>query len=238
MNEISPKFTNNTTPGKASNRENTMEGQGTMPAGWYHGEGDPPGTKRYWDGSAWTGEPTVMSDSPNPSAGAGVQDSGLNPASAGKRLGGRVIDSILFSIPVAGVAISQIDFDSVVDAVEAGETVEVSGGNALWAVLVTLVIWLIEAAFVATLGATPGKLLVGTRIASTETRSTPPSWATAALRTAVRALGAISAISLALGNIVSGIVVLIGLASLVLLYTDDRRQTVMDKIAKTIVVDK
>lgn len=26
--------------------------------GWYHGEGDPEGTQRYWDGAAWRGEPT------------------------------------------------------------------------------------------------------------------------------------------------------------------------------------
>ncbi len=26
-------------------------------AGWYRGEGDPPGTQRYWDGAAWVGEP-------------------------------------------------------------------------------------------------------------------------------------------------------------------------------------
>ncbi len=27
------------------------------PAGWYHAEGDPPGTQRYWDGSVWVGGP-------------------------------------------------------------------------------------------------------------------------------------------------------------------------------------
>lgn len=27
--------------------------------GWYHGEGDPVGTVRYWDGQAWAGEPTT-----------------------------------------------------------------------------------------------------------------------------------------------------------------------------------
>lgn len=27
------------------------------PAGWYHAEGDPPGSQRYWDGSAWQGGP-------------------------------------------------------------------------------------------------------------------------------------------------------------------------------------
>jgi hypothetical protein len=27
------------------------------PAGWYYAEGDPDGTQRYWDGSAWQGGP-------------------------------------------------------------------------------------------------------------------------------------------------------------------------------------
>jgi len=27
--------------------------------GWYHGEGDPAGTVRFWDGQAWAGEPTT-----------------------------------------------------------------------------------------------------------------------------------------------------------------------------------
>ena len=30
---------------------------GYRPAGWYHAQGDPPGTQRYWDGSAWQSDP-------------------------------------------------------------------------------------------------------------------------------------------------------------------------------------
>lgn len=33
---------------------------GALPAGWYHGEGDPAGTHRYWDGGAWVGEPQLI----------------------------------------------------------------------------------------------------------------------------------------------------------------------------------
>jgi len=32
-------------------------------AGWYQAEGDPPGTQRYWDGSAWQGGPQVAPES-------------------------------------------------------------------------------------------------------------------------------------------------------------------------------
>lgn len=27
-----------------------------LPAGWYHGAGDPPGTQRWWDGEMWVGD--------------------------------------------------------------------------------------------------------------------------------------------------------------------------------------
>lgn len=41
-----------------------------QPPGWYHGEGDPPGTKRYWDGELWVGEPQLMSSGPPRPTGA------------------------------------------------------------------------------------------------------------------------------------------------------------------------
>ncbi|MFT7474098.1 MAG: hypothetical protein ACI81L_001018 [Verrucomicrobiales bacterium] len=38
--------------------------------GWYHAEGDPPNTERYWDGTAWTDGPRPVgglgTDSPSP----------------------------------------------------------------------------------------------------------------------------------------------------------------------------
>ena len=34
----------------------------SQPPGWYHAEGDPPGTQRYWDGSAWQGGPQAAPD--------------------------------------------------------------------------------------------------------------------------------------------------------------------------------
>ncbi len=46
------------------------------PAGWYHAEGDPPGTQRYWDGSAWQGGPQAA---PGGGLGAGL---GANAAQA------------------------------------------------------------------------------------------------------------------------------------------------------------
>ena len=47
---------------------------GTAAPGWYHAEGDPPGTERYWDGSAWTDGPRpVASSFPPPTTPAAPQ---------------------------------------------------------------------------------------------------------------------------------------------------------------------
>ena len=43
----------------------------TQPAGWYHAEGDPEGTHRYWDGDQWVGEPRAVAATPPPPPGAG-----------------------------------------------------------------------------------------------------------------------------------------------------------------------
>lgn len=35
-----------------------------MPPGWYHAEGDPPGTHRYWNGGNWEGGPQPIPQAP------------------------------------------------------------------------------------------------------------------------------------------------------------------------------
>lgn len=92
---------------------------GSAPDGWYHARGDPEGSVRFWNGTAWIEGPT-----------AGVPTNGLPPvtttlldapphtyvgstpepmvhgrvlADAGRRVGAAIIDSIvavLFSIPL------------------------------------------------------------------------------------------------------------------------------------------
>lgn len=44
--------------------------------GWYHAEGDPEGTVRYWDGTVWQGEPQL------PPAAATANPATANPAAA------------------------------------------------------------------------------------------------------------------------------------------------------------
>lgn len=43
------------------------DSEGSAGAGWFHAQGDPPGTQRYWDGSAWQGDPQpVPTPEPTP----------------------------------------------------------------------------------------------------------------------------------------------------------------------------
>lgn len=57
--------------------------------GWYHAEGDPVGTERYWDGSAWTDGPRPIAPSGPaaapmaPPSGSGMPVTGAPPATGG-----------------------------------------------------------------------------------------------------------------------------------------------------------
>lgn len=52
---------------------------GSSLPGWYHAEGDPPGTHRYWDGQQWRGVPQVI----------GTGGAGAVPPTPVPDLGGR-----------------------------------------------------------------------------------------------------------------------------------------------------
>jgi len=45
----------------------------TAGAGWYHGEGDPEGTVRYWNRTAWEGDPVPAAAPPPPEPGPSVE---------------------------------------------------------------------------------------------------------------------------------------------------------------------
>lgn len=38
----------------------------SQPPGWYHAQGDPPGTNRWWDGAQWVGGPVAAASGPAP----------------------------------------------------------------------------------------------------------------------------------------------------------------------------
>ena len=61
-----------------------------QPAGWYHAEGDPEGTHRYWDGERWTtdAQPVAPATPPPPPIGGPIDTtSTIRPRTASNPLG-------------------------------------------------------------------------------------------------------------------------------------------------------
>ena len=212
--------------------------------GWYHAEGDAAGTTRYWDGTQWIGDPVVTSTGP-------VGPPGLVPgkrlASPGQRIGARIIDAII------GVVITLVflwsAISDIIDGIQALppnasdsqvrfiiETNIDDGTTMLFIGVVAA--FAIEWLFVAFLGGTLGKLILGLRVSDAATGTTPPAMGQAALRSVNRLLPLLGVLSVGAYNASSGISLLIGLVSLIMLFSDDRHRTVMDRVAKTIVTVK
>jgi len=197
-----------------------------MPAGWYHAEGDPAGTQRYWDGQGWQGGPQTV--------GAGVSGdvtnvNGMAISSEWKRMGARVIDviiSIIFSVIMGAIGVGANAFDFAGDSGDDANLLFVGG----LAIIGVLFAFLWDALFVAFLGGTPGKLMLGMRVVDADSGTTPPGPRFGFMRALNRLLG--------LFPLIGGLVALVvGIVSLVFLFTDDRKRTVMDRIAGTVVVD-
>jgi uncharacterized RDD family membrane protein YckC len=87
-----------------------------QPAGWYHAQGDPPGTQRWWDGSQWVGGPVAVPPATTGIPGSGYADglpSGwgyaapqvgygyVRPQYAGwwRRFGAYLLDMLIVGIP-------------------------------------------------------------------------------------------------------------------------------------------
>ncbi len=65
-----------------------MSDGSTTPPGWYHAEGDPPGTQRYWDGMQWQGGPQPVATA----AAAATRP----PADLGARFVAFLIDAAIY----------------------------------------------------------------------------------------------------------------------------------------------
>ena len=198
-----------------------MSDASSQPAGWYYAQGDPPGTQRYWDGSARQGGPQAMPQAEGFGAPGAYDKSSL--PSPWLRLVARIIDGIIVGIPA--LIIVAIIGGTYTGGVGGGFSTD---GSAIAAGLLIGFISLgYEYFFLAKTGATPGKKLLGLKVISEDGSELGSDGAMR--RLILSALGILPL----LGGLI-GLVV--GLATIVMIFTDDRRQVPADKVAKSLVI--
>ncbi len=190
-------------------------------AGHYHAKGDPPGTVRFWDGAQWQGGPTAPPEKRTQPAGLPTE---LRLASPGRRIGARVLDYLVWLAIAVLVAL--------ILGVEVGDSLRADIGmnasfrqNLVWLAAVAT----LEIGMVVAHGSSPGKLALDLTV--TDAHGDLPSLKQAALR--ISPLGLVL-----LGSFGSWAVLILAFISLVLMFVDSNHQTVWDKIAKTVVVDR
>lgn len=203
----------------------------SQPAGWYYAQGDPPGTQRYWDGSSWVG-------GPQPVAASGTE--GVMTASTlaepGSRIGARIIDGIVWAI-LGGIVGGVFGTLSAGFALASGEAADISITRLLASgILSTLLVAAYEIFMVGTQGATLGKMALGMKVTNSD--GSPADIQTGTRRMYLYiAVGILSALPL-IGGLGSLANLIIAIAGLIMLFTDDQRQTPWDKVGKTLVVKK
>jgi uncharacterized RDD family membrane protein YckC len=189
------------------------------PSGYYQAKGDPPGTVRFWDGAQWQGGPTTL-----PSAKAATTVTGLRLASPGRRIGARLLDYLVWlTIAVLVALILGVDVGGSLRA-------EIGAGasffqNLVWFAAVAA----LEVGLVVTRGASLGKLALDLTV--TDLDGKLPSLRQAAIRIAPLGL-------IVLGSFGSWAILILAFISLVLMFADANHQTVWDKLAKTMVIDR
>lgn len=156
---------------------------------------------------------------PPPEDGLGPTDpSGHEIAGAGPRIGARLIDSLILVAVSFALAAVFIDLDGLASGTNTGFLLTSLALGSAYSV-----------GFVGTLGATPGKLMLGLRVVRQEDGVSPPGWDKALLRYAPDLVGLVPLI----GGLVSIVFLIL---SLVWLGTDARRRTIYDRAATTYVV--
>jgi uncharacterized RDD family membrane protein YckC len=227
------------------------------PAGWYHAQGDPEGTTRYWDGAQWIGEPQFSQPSAfgsTPATGQMDYAPTLERVSGWARVGGRLIDGLIWGVItlIASLPILGQFFSAVTDALEDfenGELVEPEISPVLLVatgVVTTLLIAAYEVVGNAYWGGTLGKQAIGAKVIKAD--GSPLDLATSIRRMLLYiVLGLLGAVSQAttagfaggtLDGILDLVFLVIALIGLVMLFADARRQTPWDKVGGTIVVRK
>jgi len=191
----------------------------STPPGWYPAPGDPAGTHRYWDGVAWQGEPQPIQGAGG--APAGMAQEGMTPhgqrlATAGQRIGARLIDAVI----VFGL------FVAILGALFGAGVTEFNAGALILGIAFGFAY---EAAMVAVKGGSLGKLILGLAVVRESDGVTPPGWEPGVMRWLPSLAGNIPVIGLLISLVVF-------VLSLVWLFNDPKRQTVYDRVGKTMVI--
>ena len=186
------------------------------PAGYYHAEGDPEGTVRYWDGANWSGEPKPLDNQPD------LRGSILDPISVNPGLSA---DNSRYGGLGIRIGASAIDTAIGVIIITPFSTSVFLSGLAL------SLYWMVVVVMVARLGGSPGKLAVGLRVTKIDGVTSPPGDRESVIRTLPGLLGLIP--------VVGGLISLgIGLISIRYVATDPQRRSIYDRIGGTRVVYK
>lgn len=203
------------------------EGTPMQPAGWYYAQGDPPGTQRYWDGTQWQGGPQ-----PVPGSVAAAPNT-ANLGSPGNRILARIIDGIIWIIigTIIGAIFGTATFTLNPDEVDTPGFLT----TLLSALVGTALVAGYEIFFVGTRGATPGKMALGLKVVRVDGSAADTRDAT--MRMAIYIVtGVLAGLGAALALLTGLVQIVVGIVSLVFLFTDPIRQTVWDKVAKTKVI--
>ncbi len=193
------------------------------PAGWYHAQGDPPGTQRYWDGSGWQGGPQPV---------PGIDPAGVPDALHGaladplRRVGARLVDLVVW-IFIGNVLPSLIGLGFTGRAVDSF-VLEV----VMRAVFVALVVSY-EVLMITGKGATIGKLAFRLMVVNDD--GSLADNATGLKRMLTYIVAAMFMVVPLLGPVLMSVLAIVGF---VMLFVDAKQQTPWDKVGRTLVVER
>lgn len=131
-----------------------------MAEGWYHAQGDPAGTVRWWDGEMWTGGP-VQDPAATPGTMPGAPGTGAGPigtyATWGQRFAALLIDGLLMLAGYIPLFVLAAIAGAINDGLAA--LVLILGYLALLAAWIYLMPW-----GQGITGQTPGKRIMGIQV--------------------------------------------------------------------------